>query len=343
MIYGQSKFASSSFFLKVKSLFLLIVNPKMTLRIYSFILILFLALGSCADRVVCPAYQSSFIHDKETLRKKFSYFENDTVPKVYTASKTKYLVAVPESYRKRYRKMQTVTMTPVYPVIADSIINPPKDSVATNPMDSLLSLDSVAIAGLDSATRAKLDLAKATQADSVYEITKDREVRLLKYNFPDSLHYDSTANKYVKEKSPYYYTDEVGYNSEQENYMWFFRKELILPDVRLSKVAQTEKANPQSKEKKGFFRKLMFWKKDKKVKSDSLQITPTNLNEFDSLAIDDFDAVQDPTDSTQATSPAVQPVQSEKKKKGGLFKKKDKAKTPTDPNASPAKKEEDGF
>src|SRR5690349_11772153 len=149
MIYSYIKYAIFSFFLKVKSLFLLIVNPKMTLRIYSLFAVVFLALGSCADRVVCPAYQSSFIHDKETLRKKFSYFENDTVPKVYTASKTKYLIAVPESYRKRYRKMQTVTMSPVYPVIADSIINPPKDSVATNPMDSLMSLDSTAIAGLD--------------------------------------------------------------------------------------------------------------------------------------------------------------------------------------------------
>lgn len=79
-------------------------------------------LGSCTQKMICPAYQSSFIYDKESLRKKFSYFKEDSTPKnLYTASKNKYLVAVPESYRKKTRSLQTVEMRPVFPVIPDSL------------------------------------------------------------------------------------------------------------------------------------------------------------------------------------------------------------------------------
>lgn len=263
----------------------------MILRTYFFLLVVCLALGSCADKLICPAYQSSFIHDKEALRKKFSYFENDSIPKVYTASKTKYLIAVPESYRKRYRKMQTIEMKTVYPVLADSAA---KDSIA-GPLDSLARLDSAALVGLDSATRVKLDSAKLAAEDSVYVITT------------------------AKEK----------FNIEQENYMWFFRKELILPDVRLSKIKETDKGKTETVKKKSFFRKLMFWKKDK-PKSDSLQIAPV--------------ATVPSTDSLGTDSASVSPQPPKPKKKGikgimGLFKKK--GKSAADPNKPPAKKEDD--
>ena len=260
-----------------------------------FLLGFSLALWSCTEKLICPAYQSSFIYDKETLRKKFSYFQNDSTPKVYTASKTKYLIAVPESYRKRYRKMQTVQMKPVYPVVLkDSVAK--KDSVSVF-LDSLRALGSGALTGLDSATRMKLDSAQLSHEDSVYVITT------------------------AKEK----------FNIEQENYMWFFRKELILPDVRLAKLKEAEKGKDKDKEKeaevvkkKGFFRKLMFWKKDKKPKPDSLKIAPGSLSP-DSLAM---------ADSLGTVAPSVKP-----KKKGilGIFKKKSKA----EPSKQPAKKEED--
>jgi hypothetical protein len=317
----------------------------MILRTYFFVVVVCLALASCADRVVCPAYQSTFIHDKETLRRKFSYFENDSVPKVYTASKTKYLIAVPESYRKRYRKMQTVDMKPVYQdkAILDSLEqDQEQDSTAVNPLDSLKGLDSTAMAGLDSATRAKIEQAnKAGVVDSVYVITKDKEVRILRYNEPDSTGYKPPIGKYFPDRKPIYYIDEVGYNSEQENYMWYFRKELILPDVRLSKVKSAEKAEAAKeggKKKKGFFRKLMFWKKDK-PKSDSLQIAPVNnINPEDSLDFNMGDNIEG--DSAAVKTP---PAETKPKKKGlkGLFKKKDQP--ATDPKKQPAKKEEDGF
>src|SRR5688572_26957513 len=90
-------------------------------RVLSVCLGLCLILGSCTQRMICPAYQSAFIHDKDELRKKFSYFLGDSTPKVYTASKNKYLVAEPTSYQKRLRSMQTVRMKPVRVVVPDSL------------------------------------------------------------------------------------------------------------------------------------------------------------------------------------------------------------------------------
>jgi hypothetical protein len=146
---------------------------------------------SCSQKKICPAYQSSFIYDKETLKKKFSYFEADSTPRVFaSAAKTKYLVAVPESYRKKYQRLQTVEMKPVYPPKPDSL-----QMLALQPADS----DSSMVAGADSVrTNAAKDESGLVQKSPDFKITKTREK----------------------------------YTSDQEYYMWFFRKSLILPDIR---------------------------------------------------------------------------------------------------------------
>lgn len=125
-------------------------------------------LGACTQRLVCPAYQSSFIYDKEAVRQKFSYFKPDSTPKIYTASKNKYLVAVPESYRKKYRKMQTVEMTSVYPVLSDSLKDQEDFQLAESDAP-----DSLAAIG-----------AKVEPGDSAYAITKTKE----KYNMDQDLY-----------------------------------------------------------------------------------------------------------------------------------------------------------
>lgn len=122
----------------------------------------FALLGACTQRMVCPAYQSSFIYDKEAVRAKFSYFQEDSTPKVYTASKSKYLIAVPESYRKKYRKMQTVEMTPVYPVIPDSVKEQQEYMLA----------------------EADAPDSASTVVDTVYAITKTKE----RYNLDQDLY-----------------------------------------------------------------------------------------------------------------------------------------------------------
>lgn len=160
----------------------------------SGLLISIILLGltvSCSQKRICPAYQSSFIYDKEALKKKFSYFEADSTPRVFaSAAKTKYLVAVPESYRKKYQRLQTIEMKPVYPQEPDSL-----QLLALQPEDS----DSSLVAGSDSVKTADVrDESGLVQKSPDFKITK------------------------TKEK----------YNNDQEYYMWFFRKSLVLPDIR---------------------------------------------------------------------------------------------------------------
>lgn len=166
-------------------------------------LVLWLAvvmLGSCTQKLICPAYQSSFIYDKESLRKKFSYFKEDSTPKILTASKNKYLVAVPESYRKKTRSLQTVEMKPVFPVIPDSL------KINKGEKELLAEVDVV-------------DSAAAEPVDSTYAITK------------------------TKEK----------YNVDQDIYMWYFRDQLVLPDVRAAMDTKDKSRADGSPKKKGFF------------------------------------------------------------------------------------------
>lgn len=229
-------------------------------------------LGACTQRMTCPAFQSAYIYDKEALRKKFSYFQEDSTPKILTASKNKYLIAVPESYRKKMRSLKTVEMKPIYPEIPDSL-------KIEEGADLIMAERDV----IDSATvQQGLD-----RLDSAYAITK------------------------AKEK----------FNVDQDNYMWYFRDQLVLPDVRAALEQKSGKdlgtANLKgSKEKKGFFKNL-FRKKDK---SDSSAV----------------DGPPTPSDSTKASTKT--------KKKKAPKEKKVKAKK-EEKKETPAKKEEedDGF
>lgn len=174
-----------------------------------------------------------------------------------TASKTKYLIAVPESYRKKMRSLKTVEMKPVYPVIPDSL---KIDEGADLILAERDVIDSAAVQqGLD-------------RTDSAYAITK------------------------AKEK----------YNVDQDNYMWYFRDQLVLPDVRAALEQKSGKdlgtAGAGKSEKKGFFKNL-FKKKNKN----------------DSSAVDSPPA---PTDSAQVNkkqkktkSPKPKKVKNKKEEK----------------------------
>jgi hypothetical protein len=254
-----------------------------------------LALGSCTQRMVCPAYQSAFIYDGEALKKQFSYFKDDSTPKIITVSKDKYLIIPEESYRKKIRSMQTIAMKPVYTKIPDSLNAEKKKEFE----------------GAEKDEKDTTSAANKKPVDSVYAITKDKEVRVLKYDWDSSK----------------YYIQNITLNAEQDNYMWYFRDVLVLPDVRAAiedqKNAKEGKVNAGKKQKQGFFGffKNIFKKKPKKNDSTSVA---TNANA--------------PNDSTAVASPPPA-----KKKKGlfGLFGKKS-ADTPVK-KKDPAKKEDDGF
>jgi hypothetical protein len=90
-------------------------------RAAGFIFLLALT-GACTQKMVCPAYQSSYLYDKETLRKKFSYFNEDSTPRIFATAggKNRYLVGEDVPYKRRLASLRTVPMVEVYPVLPDS-------------------------------------------------------------------------------------------------------------------------------------------------------------------------------------------------------------------------------
>lgn len=275
-------------------------------RLFWVLLGVSLVLGACTQRLVCPAYQSAFIYDKDELRKKFSYFQDDSIPKVLTASKNKYLIAEPMSYRKKVRSLATVEMKEIPVHVPDSLSG---DTLTEDGDVSLAELDLAAQSVMDtivaSGYQAPPDSTK-TEEDSIYVITRDKELRLLKYD-PDSIKY---------------HVVDVRLNVDQDNYMWYLRDYLILPDVRLAKINQGEEEGRSGKASKkgerkgirGFFKNL--FKRKKKDAADTTEALPPPKEEFDFIdttAVEGADQAQVQQQST--------------KKKGGLFsflKKKDK-------------------
>lgn len=178
-------------------------------------------LSSCAYQpMTCPAYQSAYIHDKDALRKKFSYFVNDSAPKVYATSKSKFLIIEPTTYKKKERTIQTVEKKAVWVVVPDSLkegYQKPEEafSMAERNVD-----DSTAVVRVDT-------LAVVEE----YKISKDAEIRVLKY--------DNNKRQY--------WVDTLGYNNDQDNYMWYLRHVLVLPDAKL---AAMESKDPKKDEPK---------------------------------------------------------------------------------------------
>src|SRR5690606_13365177 len=113
----------------------------------------------------------------------------------------------------------------------------------------------------------------AVDPDSTYVITKDKEVRMPHYN-RDSVTYT---------------IDDIRFNIDQDNYMWYLRDVLVLPDVRLAQMQgkwQEEDAKREEKQKKGGFFRNLFKKKEKKrdreAPVDSLLVEPPQeRSEFD--------------------------------------------------------------
>jgi hypothetical protein len=304
-----------------------------------FVLLTFsLLLSACTQRMICPAYQSAFIYDKNELRKKFSYFEEDSTPKILVASKNKYLIAEPMSYRKKLRMLQTVAMKPVNPVVPDSLSGAEtEEGLGEDGEDGVVpgaELDLAARSVIDSTYIVDVPIdTTQTYVDSIYVISKDKEVRLLKYNFPDSLKFDEATGTYVRETPEYVVTD-VRFNVEQDNYMWYLRNNLVLPDVRLSQLHQSaqeessSKAAKKSKEKKGFFGffKNLFKKKEKQPVDTVDETLPRKpAEDFDFIEDDSVKKAQQ--DSIRAAQPA------EKKATFSFLKKKNRDENDPSPEA----------
>ncbi|MEJ7646670.1 MAG: hypothetical protein WKF87_18885 [Chryseolinea sp.] len=287
-----------------------------------------LLLSACTQQLICPAYQSAFIYDKDELRKKFSYFLEDSTPKLLTASKTKYLIAEPVSYRKKLRSMQTVEMRDINPVLPDSMKLGEEGLLGEDGVVPGAELDLAARSVIDSTYIVDVPVdTTAEVVDSAYMISIDKEVRLLKYETPDSLVYDEASGKYVVQ-TPRYRVQQVRFNVEQDNYMWYLRKHLVLPDVRAAQnMQEAENAAPKKAKKgiSGFFKNLFKKKKRNSDSTETAQVKPPG--EFD--YVDDNEGAPDTTDVNVAPE----------KKSSGSFRKKKKGKDITEPKTTGAEPE----
>jgi hypothetical protein len=282
-----------------------------------------LVLASCnTQRKICPAYQSAFIFDKPTQKEAFVHYnENKNQAREVLASNSKTLTlpandstwansivlpgpALPKEKRNkrtRYLLLPEKTYKKALRALQTVDMKPVYPKKKTDSLDA--NIDNL----LDSAARSLNDTLTST--DKI----------------------DPTKPEAKKDSTYMISLEKEKFNVDQDNYMWYVRNILVLPDVRIA-MDEQEKADKStkaktSKKEKGFFGffKNLFKKKgkklDKNLKKDSL-------------------TVQEPQqlDSTGAVIPKKE------KKKGifGFLKKKPKV----DPNAEQkklddAKKEEE--
>jgi hypothetical protein len=86
------------------------------LSVMLFIVIIGFLAVSCQERMVCPAYQSTYILDDSVRSNFFSRFEPDTIPKRYgRVEKSDWGLVKNKSKSARLREIRTVAMKNVLP------------------------------------------------------------------------------------------------------------------------------------------------------------------------------------------------------------------------------------
>jgi len=280
--------------------------------------------GCNTQRMICPAYQSAFIFDKSQERKAFVlYNDNKNQPQELLASNNKTLnLPARDSSWDNSVVIKAPSLPPERRVKKDRYLLLPQKTyrkalraLQTIPMKAVYpkkEQDSLNVKkALDSAARSLTDTLAASAAtkpkeqkgDSVYVISKEKEK----------------------------------FNVDQDNYMWYFRDVLVLPDVKLAmEEGKAEKnagaaAKGGKKEKKSFLEKLKgIFKKKPKAQTEVADTTAVSDQEVNS---------PDSTSRPTATQPVVQ-------KKKGFLGKKSKSTAPAAPKKKPdakKKEEDDGF
>jgi hypothetical protein len=90
----------------------------MRINLTGLILLCFIfgCMFSCSQKMICPAYQSTYILDEEKRKLLFSLFDTDSIPKHDGyVSKNKYGLIEHKKYRSRLRELNTVKMENVLP------------------------------------------------------------------------------------------------------------------------------------------------------------------------------------------------------------------------------------
>jgi hypothetical protein len=279
------------------------------------------------QRMICPAYQSNFYFDQKKQKEAFVFYnDNKDQPREVLASNSKTLnLPARDSAWENSHVIQGPALPFERKVKKEKYLLLPKKSykqalralqtVPMKPVYPKIGEDSLDIKkALDSAARSITDtitsIASAKpkeepEEDSVYVITKEKEK----------------------------------FNLDQDNYMWYFRDILVLPDVKAgmdeANAAKEESSGAAKGEKKGFFAKLKgLFKRKPKQEVDTASFKKAKVDPF-----------LEPDSTLVQPQPQTPQVEAKpEKKKGGLFRKKSKTQDAPPPPKQDAKKEEkDGF
>jgi hypothetical protein len=221
-------------------------------RLHALLLLVgLMCLSSCADKTICPAFQSYYVLDEDKKKEMFAYFGEDSIPKVQDAHVRKghhgiieqasYFGILPgklpkNDYKERTARMNSLRMEVIYPSDEEDeeldLSAELPESQATNEYESGLNLELPEYTDLTDTTQQE-----GTQSDSI------------RYH----------------------------YNVDQMTYMKMFGDDLIMGKEALKdSIASNEKKNSKNKsggdqaapKKKGFFKKIFGG--GKKKKGDSI-------------------------------------------------------------------------
>lgn len=82
----------------------------------SFFSVAAVIFSSCKDKMICPAFQSTYILEDEATDQMFSLFGEDSLPKGKTLErKNRYGIMGKVRYRKRQEEIDIVKMKTIYP------------------------------------------------------------------------------------------------------------------------------------------------------------------------------------------------------------------------------------
>jgi hypothetical protein len=127
------------------------------LPIYLFFLIVFAA---CNDKMVCAAFQSSYILDEEEQKKRFSFFEGDSLVLTASASTGHYKTNIYGISEKKYgywkeEGLLRIKQKEVYSKEVDSLLNNRNQVVADSAESGDVKMNSPFTPQLDSAQIAQ--------------------------------------------------------------------------------------------------------------------------------------------------------------------------------------------
>jgi len=297
-------------------------------------------MGCTVQHKICPAYQSAFIFDKPTERSTFVHYnENKNQPlEILASNSTKLNLPARDSSwdnsvvmkgpalplerrmpkdrylllpKKTYKKALKALQT-----VNMKPVYPKKEEVDSANIKKLLDSAARSVSDTTLASSAQ-PKAKEKKKDSVYVISLEKEK----------------------------------FTSDQDNYMWYFRDILLLPDVRMAmlekKEAKKEKKVEEKKAKrKGLFASLKnLFKKKKKSETDSTSIQKEEENyDVEQLDQQESDSTSTQTEAIGSQSKAAVIKSSKKKEKKKKSSGKNKVDAqPAPPKQEPKKDEGDGF